>query len=51
MKTKTRILTYLIVFAVFDMIIPIPMASIFLIYVVLEKPEWFTKLVSQIYEK
>ena len=49
MQIKTRILTYLIIFAVFDMIIPIPLTSIILIYVVLEKPDWFKNLVSEIY--
>ena len=49
MKKRTEILVYLIVFAIIDIVIPIPITAIILIYVLLEKPEWFKKLVSEIY--
>ena len=49
MKTKTKILVYLSILALLDMIIPIPFTSLMLIYVVLEKPEWFKNLVTEIY--
>lgn len=50
MKLRTRILIYLAIFALFDMIIPIPFSAFLLIYVVLEKPEWFRKLVEEVYK-
>lgn len=49
MKTKTKILVYLSILALLDMIIPIPFTSLMLIYVVLEKPAWFKDLVAEIY--
>ncbi len=50
MKLKTTLLIYLIIFAVFDMVIPIPFAAILLIYVILEKPKWFQHWVNDIYK-
>jgi hypothetical protein len=50
MKLSTKILLYLITFAILDMIIPIPFTALLLIYVILEKPPWFKKLVSDIYD-
>lgn len=46
---KTKILIYLIIFAIFDMVIPIPFTAILLIYVLLKKPGWFQKIVTDIY--
>ena len=41
---------YLIAMAVFDMIIPIPLTALILIYVLLEKPPWFINWVTGIYK-
>jgi hypothetical protein len=49
MKTTNRILIYLIIFAIIDTIIPIPLTALLLIYVLTEKPEWFKNLVTRIY--
>jgi len=49
MKRATKTLLVLIFFALLDMVIPIPFAALLLIYVVLEKPSWFKKLVGEIY--
>ena len=49
MKLNTKILIYLIVFALLDMIIPIPFTALILIYVILEKPAWFKNLVADVY--
>jgi hypothetical protein len=49
MKLETKILIYLTLIALFDIVIPIPIATIILIYVLFEKPYWFKKLVNQIY--
>jgi hypothetical protein len=49
MTLKTKILICLLVFAVIDTVIPVPLTAILLIYVLLEKPAWFQKLVHEIY--
>lgn len=50
MKSETMILIYLIVFALFDTVIPIPFTAILLIYVLTAKPKWFKDLVRDIYK-
>lgn len=49
MKTNSKLLIYLILFAIIDTVIPVPITAIILIYVLLEKPGWFENLVTQIY--
>jgi hypothetical protein len=49
MKTKTQILLALILFAVIDTIIPLPITAFFLIYVFYSKPPWFLEVVNRIY--
>jgi hypothetical protein len=49
MKTKTKILLYLSILALVDMIIPIPFTALLLIYVIFEKPAWFKNLATEIY--
>jgi len=49
MKIKTKILLYLSILALVDMIIPIPFTALMLIYVIFEKPAWFRNLVTDIY--
>ena len=49
MKTTNKILIYLIIFAIIDVLIPIPITALLLIYVLREKPEWFKNLVTRIY--
>lgn len=51
MKTKTKILIYLIIFAIVDLVIPFPITAVILIYVLFEKPVWFKDYVTDIYEK
>ena len=50
MKINRKILIYLIIFALIDTVIPVPITALILIYVLLEKPLWFEKLVGQIYQ-
>ena len=50
MNTMIKILISLIILAILDAIIPIPFTTIMLIYVLLEKPPWFKKLVDDIYD-
>ncbi|XPS87311.1 hypothetical protein Dvar_53290 [Desulfosarcina variabilis str. Montpellier] len=49
MSTKTQILIYIIVLAVFDTIIPIPITAFVLIYVLYQKPKWFKEWIEEIY--
>ena len=49
MKINTKIMIYLSILALFDMIIPIPFTALILIYVIFEKPAWFRNLVTEIY--
>jgi hypothetical protein len=49
MKISSKILIYLIVFAIVDTLIPIPITAILLIYILREKPPWFKNLVIRLY--
>ena len=49
MKITTKMLIFLIIFAILDLIIPIPFTAILLIYVVIVKPSWFKDLVTEVY--
>ncbi len=49
MKAGTKILIYLILFALIDTVIPVPLTALLLIYVLFEKPPWFVKLVKEVY--
>ena len=50
MSIKTKSLVILFGLCIFDVLIPIPMVCLFLIYVVLEKPDWFLDALHKIYE-
>lgn len=49
MNNRNAILIGLICFALVDMIIPLPLLALLLIWVVLDKPDWFRKLVDRVY--
>lgn len=49
MKTGTKILIALIIMGIVDMVVPVPILGIVLIYVVLQKPVWFRVLVDEVY--
>ncbi len=49
MSKRTQILIYIIVLAVFDTIIPIPITAFVLIYVLYQRPQWFKMWVEEIY--
>jgi hypothetical protein len=51
MPLETKLLIYLLSFAILDLMIPLPLVALLLIYVVLQKPDWFYKLVKQHYGK
>jgi hypothetical protein len=50
MSPKTRVLMTLIALGFIDLVIPlIPIVACILIYVVLQRPTWFTDMVRDIY--
>ena len=49
MKINKKMIIYLSILALLDMIIPIPFTALMLIYVIIEKPAWFKNLVIDIY--
>ena len=49
MKSTTKFLLILIAMAIFDVIIPIPLAVLLLIYGLYQKPVWFKETVDDIY--
>jgi hypothetical protein len=50
MDNKTTLLLTLIVLGIVDIVIPVPVIGLILIYVVIQKPPWFIKLVHNIYK-
>jgi len=49
MSKRTQVLIYLILLAMFDTIIPIPITALVLIYVLLQKPVWFRQWMDEVY--
>ena len=50
MSTQTKTLIFLIILGLVDMVIPVPILGLILVYVVTQKPPWFEDLVSEIYK-
>jgi hypothetical protein len=48
---KTQILINLVVLAIIDTVIPIPISAMVLITVLFQKPKWFKDWVDQIYRQ
>ena len=51
MRTETKLLIYLLLLALVDMLIPIPFTAILLVYVLLEKPKWFEDIYKHVYKQ
>ncbi len=49
MSLKTQLLIYLLAMALFDVIIPIPITAMALIFVLYQKPRWFKEWVDTVY--
>jgi len=49
MSIKTKSLIILISLGIMDVVIPIPILGVILIYVVLQRPSWFTNVVRELY--
>lgn len=47
-NSKNDLIIWLGILAVLDVIIPIPLTGLVLIYGVLQRPAWFTDIVSKI---
>jgi hypothetical protein len=50
MNIKTKSLIILIILGIIDVVIPVPILGVILIYVVLQRPPWFTNVVREIYD-
>ena len=50
MSMKNQVLVGLIILSIMDAVIPIPFTALLLIYVILQKPAWFTNMVRDIYD-
>ncbi len=51
MSTRTQILIYLSIFAILDVVIPIPITAMILMMVLFQKPAWFKDWVDEIYRQ
>lgn len=51
MSINTRILLYIVILAVFDTVVPIPITAMVLIYVLFQKPRWFIEWVNTVYRR
>ena len=49
MSIKTKSLIILIILGIIDVVIPIPILGLILMYIVLQRPPWFTNVVREIY--
>jgi hypothetical protein len=49
MNIRTKSIFVLILLGMVDVVIPIPIIGLMLIYVIVQKPSWFLDLVKDIY--
>ena len=49
MNLKNKLLISLVLLALVDTLIPVPIMTLILIYVLFEHPPWFKKYVDEIY--
>jgi hypothetical protein len=49
MSIKTKSLIFLVILGIIVVVIPSPILGLILIYVVLQRPPWFTNVVREIY--
>jgi len=49
MNIRTKSIFVLILFGMVDVVIPIPIIGLILIYVIVQKPSWFLDLIQEIY--
>ncbi len=51
MNYRTKVLVRLISLSILDAVIPVPVIGLFLLYVTIMRPPWFSDLVAQIYDR
>ena len=51
MNTKTKTVITVIGLALIDMVIPIPILGLLILYVVFQRPPWIREVVREIYEQ
>jgi hypothetical protein len=49
MNIRTKSILVLILLGIIDLVIPIPIIGLMLIYVIVQKPSWFLDLAQEIY--
>jgi len=49
MGTKTKLIISLIILGLVDVVVPVPILGIILIYIVLQRPVWFREAVRSVY--
>jgi hypothetical protein len=49
MNIRTKSILILILLGIVDVVIPIPIIGLMLIYVIVQKPSWFLDLAQEIY--
>ncbi len=49
MNIRTKSILVLILLGIIDVVIPIPIIGLMLIYVIVQKPSWFLDLAQEIY--
>jgi len=49
MNIRTKSIVVLIMLGMVDIVIPIPIIGLMLIYVIVQKPSWFMDFVKEIY--
>ncbi len=50
MTTRTKLAAALSLVCVADLVIPVPILGFIMLYVVLDRPAWFPKLMRSVYE-
>ena len=46
---RSTVIIYLVLLAIADALIPVPILALILIWVAVKKPAWFTDLVQKVY--
>jgi len=49
MSTRTRLILWLAVLAVIDVVIPVPITALIVLYAILERPPWARRAVAEIF--
>jgi hypothetical protein len=47
--SRTKVVTFLILLCLIDMVIPVPILGLVLVHVVFTRPAWFNEVVERVY--